>query len=246
MTEIYHSVSPHLLRRVPGTAFQSVATLLPALKMASQPFRLMDLPPEIRLSIYRYLPLKLCFAVYEHHWTPGSIPALLTSCKQIRKEALPLASLAISLEASLGVFRSGCDSPHLVGTWAMRNLGKQLHRWALCDGHEFVENLSKLHLNFAERCPSCEGPCRTDTEPPTEFELEFNLHPDRGLTVRHCGPWQDDRCLNPGTMEDVHKAVSDLELQRRSYGVYGEIFVMLVSDGLPTWDFLSWEPLQDF
>jgi hypothetical protein len=47
-------------------------------------------------------------------------------------------------------------------------------------------------------------------------------------------------------MEDVHKAVSDLELQRRSYGVYGEIFVMLVSDGLPTWDFLSWEPLQDF
>jgi hypothetical protein len=128
----------------------------------------------------------------------------------------------------------------------MRNLGKQLHRWALCDGHEFVENLSKLHLNFAERCPSCEGPCRTDTEPPTEFELEFNLHPDRGLTVRRCGPWQDDRCLNPGTMADVHKAIIDLELQRRSYGVNGEIFIMLISDGLPTWEFLSWEPLQDF
>jgi hypothetical protein len=205
----------------------------------------MDLPSEVRLSIYQYIPLELCFTVYEQHWTPGSMPSLLSCCKQIRQEALPLASIRLEIEAYPDVFESAYHASDPERNWAFRNFGKQLYRWALWDGDEFVKSLSKLTLRFSEicdECDACQGSCHVASD--VAFEIEFVLRPSQGLIVRRCRPGhvlEDDGPLKPTVMEDIRKAISDLELQRRSCGLYGEVFVMLISDCLPTWAFLNWK-----
>jgi hypothetical protein len=183
LPELCRSVSPVLLRRVPASELQSAETLLPALKVGSRPFRLMDLPMEIRLSIYGYIPLYLDLAVWTNGWRPSRIPSLLVCSRQVRKEALPLAGIQVSIRSSSAIFDAGCFNSALREKLVFRIFTKQLRRWSLQNGKLFVSNMSRLSLAFSGYCDHCErAPC---CDGPIEFDIRFTIHPARGLFVEH-------------------------------------------------------------
>jgi hypothetical protein len=146
------------------------------------------------------------------------------------------------------VFESIDPHPYPMRNSGFRNFRKQLHRWSLQGGGQFVKTLSRLSLKFTDTCAQCEGPCDTIFGLPTEFELDFIFSPEQGLTVQQCGsddPLEEDECLDSKMMDAVRRAVADLEAERRLNGVAGEILITLVVDRLPQWDFLIPKTVRD-
>jgi hypothetical protein len=194
----------------------------------------MDLPVDIRLLIYGYIPLYLNFRVYKNKWGPGSLHPLLACSKQVRQEALPLASIVVSIEASLNVFGSNSPNSTNQGNTGFRDFAKQLSVWSLRDGENFVRNISRLHLNFMEYCDTCGTPCSAGKF--AMFDIGFALNPSRGLFVEYYGGWH----LNDFMRKEIERELTELELERKASGApHGGVLIMLVAERLPKWKFLK-------
>lgn len=107
---VWWRVSPHLTSRISEKSRQKPGHLLDALESASQPFRLIDLPAEIRLRVYGFevasrpsevtlrllgfkqviQPGKDRITTYEYFHNSMREPSLVSTNRQIRTEALPV------------------------------------------------------------------------------------------------------------------------------------------------------------
>jgi hypothetical protein len=225
--ETYTSVNPNLTRRVPDAAFQSVATLIPALKIASQPFRLMDLPTEVRLRVFEYVPLDLhCEVDNGHEFSRSDVPALIACSRQVRRETLPLVGMTLEITSFANMFDGGANS-------TCDAFKKQFRLWSLSNGSRIVKEMSRLTISYSADC---------DYYAEAQFELEFILNSGKGLVQQRCPHFcetsEGGDYLTQEMLQEVGTQVADLEVQRRAQGMHGEVFVLLITDAFEKWAFL--------
>jgi hypothetical protein len=249
--EICDSVSPYLLRRIPAAQLASAKTLYTTLETASQPFRLMDLPADIRLYIYRYVDLDLNISSWSENLR---VPPVLASCRQVRQEALPLASIKLSLESEhLDIFdnKNAPDADSDVNPLLyhdvirFRKLRERLRPWAMKGGHSLVDGIRRLKIEYSQTCDACDL---------LSFEMELLLIPGKGV-VRGCCqgqvcrreafpslPWpdccQNDDFMVDDKLHEIDGVLAEFNLQRCEGGMSGKLIVALIVDALPYWKFL--------
>jgi hypothetical protein len=215
LAEIYHSVCPNLLRRVPSAAFQSVATLIAALEIASQPFRLMDLPTEIRLRIFEYSSLDLRFWVNNGcEWSHSQLPALTACSRHLRQEVLPLIGMKLEITSDVNMF----DGETYPAFDAFRT---QLRVWSSKQGSRIVKGMSRLTISFSATDYCSAG---------ANFEISLILRARKGLFRQ----WNTGY-LNGKMLKEVDAKVADLETQRRAQGMHGEVLILLITDAFDKW-----------
>jgi hypothetical protein len=254
MKEIRDSISPYLLGRIPAAQLETKGNLYHNLKTASQPFRLMDLPVEVRLYIYRYVRLDLVVSPWSGKI--GKIPPLLACCRQVRQEALPLVSIALYLRSEhLDIF-DGEPPPSADGV-VQRNsiyrdmirfqeLRERLRLWLVREGNTLVSQIRRLKIEYAQTCDSCDL---------VSFGLELFLVPGQGLVRGCCNgeicvrnddsdlPWPDcyrnEEFMTDARLCDIDGALANFRLQRGKDTMSGEVLIMLIVDALPCWTFLQ-------
>jgi hypothetical protein len=246
--EICNSVSPYLLKRVPAMRFESAYTLYNALEIASQPFRFMDLPADIRLCIYRYVPLDL--EISPRYKRISETPPLLACCKHVRREALPLASINLYLTSEhLDIFNDKYVPTAQNATNGFtnrevndfRDFRERLRLWAVKPGRAFVDVIRRLTIEFSQTCDCCDV---------VTFEMEFLLIPSQEV-VRGCcegsvflrnesPPWscRSENYMVEDKLDNIDGALAELNSKRFEGGLSGEVLVKLIVDALPFWNFL--------
>jgi hypothetical protein len=93
-----HKISPYLLDRVPDSAWQSENALFTALNKVSSPFRIMDLPPELRELVWTEVRPSWRAELSGVNFTvsPSNCPELLQVSRAVTREVSALMTLEIT------------------------------------------------------------------------------------------------------------------------------------------------------
>jgi hypothetical protein len=153
-----------------------------------------------------------------------------------------MVGIELDLEAHIDVFECGYLGPDNRDNSSFRGFVKQLTRWSLGGGLEFVSNLSRISLTFEEICRTCRSPC--SASPGIAFDIDFAFNSTQGLYVRESGSKYDDMegywgCLTQDALCQIKREVATLDTERRTCGLGGSALILLITKCIPKWKFLS-------
>jgi hypothetical protein len=97
ISEMHHKISPYLLDRVPDSAWQSENALFTALNKVSSPFRIMDLPPELRDLVWNEVrpSWRAELSGVKFIVSPSNCPELLQVSRAVTREVSALMAFDI-------------------------------------------------------------------------------------------------------------------------------------------------------
>lgn len=208
-------VSAEALLRIPECVKSFPCPLWQSLESQSKPFRLLDLPAELRNSIYR-----MAFNGQDHVIGPKNkhtrLHALLQVSKQIRQEALPLywaCTTLVSLRSSY-VLRQASSTGHGVEL--------RLASWLDTAAKSHMRHLRSFRFHLAGSTASARpGGLRARTK-----HLLFTFNKSNGLEVEvKMGK------LAPVSLTRLEEHVARVERDRKIVDLQGEcIFLALLSE----------------
>ncbi|KAK5124663.1 hypothetical protein LTR85_001376 [Meristemomyces frigidus] len=228
------SIRPEMLTRIPLELQDNVHDLVPALRKLATPFRLMDLPTELRLEILelalRYEdPVTLINTFSYDNEDAGyrpkvtNPPSITSACRKLREETLPIYY-------SLNTFRmvlNHLDDDGLtrlrvpeVKSWAGRNPVALQYLQELA---VMVKSLEFWALNRDQDLPR-EVTVRYHAD--TGVELELSI----GMKVPSLSGIAYDRLLR-------HEVV--VERYRKARGLGGEAVALFFRTGRFDWDWMG-------
>ena len=201
---------PALLDRVPAEAGDNVHTLLAELQKAARPFRLMDLPSELRARIYslvlqRKTPVTLLS-------TPNPVkgtgrerserpPPLTETSHPLREEALPL------------YYQLNSFYMHLSHRDSFTSTSEDVLKWALANT-SWLKNLRSLTITLK---PYQNGASATTPR------LTVKYLPGTGLTL------EVPECDKKLTKAQLYCQADRVERKRKSFGLEGEAIAVFLT-----------------
>jgi len=242
---IWWQVSPYVRYRVPEESRKSTGRLFSALRATARPFRFMDLPAEIRYSIYQLeLPakthtqtltlLKRRFGrsspAFEYNGVSLVEPQILATSRQIRAEALPLyyKDSHVELMFSNRVYKARLISKLRPSRPTNADRVCAINRWAATIKPDSIRLLRKIsvQLPFLAMC-SLKG---------REDMLHFSLSTSNDKPKVHVTPhaW-----LNSVSQELLHNHASVVSNLAHVLNLEGEALIMVLMSRPDIWDQLK-------
>lgn len=214
-------VRPELLDRVPEDCKNDMNRLMVELKKAAKPFRLMDLPSELRTSIYRVAlrresPVTLLATPRPESKTGTKrleMPPPLTKVSRIvREETMPLYF-------QLNVFRMALNHLPLDGSFDSMKQDIEVIKWA--KAHKiWLKHLRKLNVSLKPvKFP------HTDKKIPLTIGAIYT--PKVGLQVHWPDALPSEGCLAQERQVESYRRFLDLE---------GEALAMLWTADVKVWE----------
>jgi hypothetical protein len=138
--EAVHAISPYVRRslwfRVDGESRRDPVKLLDVLKrLCRGPFRLMDLPPCVRVSVYELfegLEWRVAAGKIEHGRGQWPLPAIMHASRELREAAISMMTLRVDFDIG-----AGKDFPEKLLGWFRDSWGRGL-----------ALKVNKIHIFF--------------------------------------------------------------------------------------------------
>ncbi|SMR53251.1 unnamed protein product [Zymoseptoria tritici ST99CH_1E4] len=222
---ICERVDRAIIRRLPTTIKPDdhLQNFWKQLEEQAKPFRFEDLTPELRCKVYSSI-LGADASYNLSQWTPScSLPAILSVCSTVRKEAMPVYYSSTEFRATCKV-SGGRDR----GIERTRNT---MTSWTRSLAHGALQHLRSINLYVAGLSPRTTGPVESFGN-----LLQFRFSPITGLT---CDEWQSanpevalhyHKSLNVQAKERLQKSLARLEKYREVTSLRGEVLVMAIVD----------------
>ncbi|KAK5732922.1 hypothetical protein LTS12_027045 [Elasticomyces elasticus] len=214
-------VSPALLSRIPTTNLQCPTRLLSSVQDMAKPFRLNDLPPELRSRVFGFyfevptissirdgswMTYKINSHEVPDHWSNHTVSDLLLVSRLMTTEALP-----IFYKSSWIAF----DAPnkHDYGKEELRGPG-QVRRWA---ERKLVGNITFLRVVGLGQLYG------------GKLSLSIELEDRVGLVTTYCGDFPIDK------QQAWDRHIANVELDRKALGLKGEALVLCLTSRPELW-----------
>ncbi|KAF2164507.1 hypothetical protein M409DRAFT_25384 [Zasmidium cellare ATCC 36951] len=218
---IYNHVSTSLLLRVPHRDRFLPRKLLAHLAVLSKPFRILDLPAELRFRIY-----EMYFAAVApgpHNVlddglpmaTTSVLPSLTKTCRQIRQESLSLFISSRTLDISLPVSEDESQALHNIDTVKL---------WAENCAKAYLRHLRAVNLSY-----------HMSTFPGFDCNLSFTEHSGLQISLESDDAWIYANQKAEAKQKQLKEHAEKIEAERRVLDLKGESIVLALIRDPEVW-----------
>ncbi|KAK5708733.1 hypothetical protein LTR17_020443 [Elasticomyces elasticus] len=209
MSLIKPSVSAALMNRVPVAQRDNVNELLGSLKALAKPFRLNDLPPELRARIYGFhfgQAVRYITTGGPREWAKQSPSKLLLVSRATRAEALPIFfdGLEVRFVGPRTPLENFADTERSILSWVETNV------------KEDVKYLRRLRIEV----PVVIG---------GKYDITVTFSMQTGLRAEYSSELPDKR------RQRWEKHIKKIEASRKALGLQGEAIIMAVTTKAEIW-----------